>query len=95
MSDFLVNFGSYGEVNQRLTQAANRMGTILDDLNNFLKNMGEATKGQAAPLWQEQQLKWTQAYMDMNTRLNTGARTSTEVANIFQEGDRRGANIMM
>jgi len=95
MSDFCVQHGGYAEVNSSLAQAVRQLGTILDDLNGFLRGMGDATQGQALPLWGERQQKWTQAYQDMNVRLSSGASASNSAAEAFLEGDRRGQQIMM
>lgn len=94
MTQFSVQHGAYEEVNMGLQQAVRQMGTILDELNGFLKNMGEATQGKAAPLWSEKQQKWNQAYTEMNTRLNSGFTSSNNAAQAFQDGDNRSAQIM-
>ncbi|PKW18078.1 WXG100 family type VII secretion target [Saccharopolyspora spinosa] len=91
MSDFLVNHGNYGDVNATLASAVGTMGSILEDLNNFLKGTNEAVQGQAAPLWADEQMKWNQSYQDMHMRLSSGVKASNNVGEIFQEGDRRGA----
>ncbi|MBB5152472.1 WXG100 family type VII secretion target [Saccharopolyspora phatthalungensis] len=93
MSDFFVRHSQYSDVNQVLAQAVGFMGSVLEELNTFLKGMGEATQGQAAPLWQEQQVQWNKTYTDMHHRLNTGHKASNEAQQIFQDGDRRGAAI--
>jgi uncharacterized protein YukE len=95
MSDFSVQHGSYAEVNTALAHAVQQMGTILEDLNGFLRGMGDATQGQALPLWGERQQKWTQAYQDMNLRLSSGASASNSAADAFLDGDRKGQQIMM
>jgi uncharacterized protein YukE len=95
MADFSVQHGNYNEINSSLAQAVRQMGTILDDLNGFLRGMGEASQGRATPLWGERQQRWTQAYSDMNMRLSSGTSASNSAADAFLEGDNKGTQIMM
>ena len=94
MTSFYVDHGSYDEVNNILMSAVRNMGTILDNLSSFLNNMNQAVSGQAAPLWADQQSRWNQSYADMQQKLSAGALASVEAANIFRDGDQRGASIM-
>lgn len=94
MTQFSVRHGQYEEVNNSLMQATRQMGTILEELNRFLKGMGEATQGKAAPLWGEKQLQWNKAYGEMSQRLSSGATASNGAANAFLDGDNKGAQIM-
>jgi uncharacterized protein YukE len=95
MTAFYVNHGAHEEATGILQSAVSGMGTILEDLNNFLRSMSEATQGQAAPLWAEQQRKWTTDYGIMQQNLGSGASATASIGDIFLEGDRTGARIMI
>ncbi len=95
MTSFIVSHGNLADANDLLGSAVQNMGTILDGLKVFLNNMNGATQGQAAPLWEAQQNKWTADYHMMVTNLNSGHTAAVNIGNTFLEGDRRGAQIMM
>ena len=94
MTSFSVDHRGFAEVNALMSSAVGQMGTILDDLNRVLKNMGQATQGKAVPLWAEQQTHWNKQYLMMHGRLTSGSNAAGNVANVFDEGDRRGQQIM-
>jgi uncharacterized protein YukE len=94
MTSFLFNHGDHVLVVDQLSSAVNNLGTILDDLNGFLRHMSEATQGQAAPLWQEQQDKWGKDYGQMQLDLGSGTKTAIHIGELFRDGDNRGGHIM-
>jgi uncharacterized protein YukE len=71
------------------------MGTILQDLNGFLRHMNEAVQGKAAPLWHNQQLRWNGDYHEMVLRLAKGRTAVLNIHETWLEGDRAAANSMM
>lgn len=93
MSDFLVNHANYGDANSQLAAAVKQMGNIIDELEGFLARTNAAVQGQAAPLWQEQQVQWRGNYAEMQQKLGGVVTASNEVANTFHDGDRRSASI--
>ncbi len=95
MTAFSVNHDNQAEATGFLQSAVSTMGTITEDLNAFLRHMNEATQGQAAPLWAEQQAKWNNDYRIMHENLGTGALSVANIGDIFLQGDRNGARIMM
>jgi hypothetical protein len=95
MTAFYVNHDNHAEATGILRSAVSRMGVITEDLNAFLRHMNEATHGQAAPLWAEQQTKWNNDYRIMQENLGSGALSVANIGDIFLEGDRNGARIMM
>jgi uncharacterized protein YukE len=94
MTSFYVNHNSFQEANDNLASYVQSVGHILEELTGFLRGMNSAVQGQAAPLWEEQQNHWNMNYEGMRRDLNAAHGTSVDVQNIFQEGDRRGSNIM-
>ena len=95
MTSFLFNHGNHALVVDALGSAVNNLGTILDDLNGFLRHMNEASQGQAAPLWQEQQDKWGRDYHQMQVDLGSGTNTAIRIGELFHDGDRNAGRIMM
>ena len=95
MTAFDVNHNGYLEVNEQLYKAVGDLGSIIDNLNTALKNIPEASWGQATPIWQENQRQWNIAYGEMTTRINTTSVSSINVAEIFKGGDNQGARIML
>ena len=94
MTSFNFNHGDHHVVVDFLGANVNNLGTILDDLNGFLRHMNEATRGQAAPLWEAQQETWTKDYHQMYRDLGSGTQTAGHIGNIFFEGDRNSGRIM-
>jgi len=94
MTAFDINHNGYLEVNEQLLSHVRTVGTILENLNASLKGIGDATRGQATPLWIEQQNQWNGIYVEMQNKLNTQTLSSINVHDIFKEGDVRGAKIM-
>ncbi len=94
MTSFLFHHGEHEEVVDQLSSAVNNLGTILDDLNGFLRHMNEAAQGQAAPLWQDQQTKWGNDYSQMQLDLGSGTKTAIRIGELFRDGDNRGGQIM-
>jgi uncharacterized protein YukE len=94
MTSFLFNHGDHVLVVDQLSSAVNNLGTILDDLNGFLRHMNEATQGQAAPLWAEQQNKWSKDYGQMQLDLGSGTKTAMHIGELFRDGDNRAGRIM-
>jgi uncharacterized protein YukE len=94
MTSFLFNHGDHHVVVDFLSSAVNNLGTVLDDLNGFLRHMNEATQGQAAPLWEAQQDKWGKDYNEMQLDLADGTSTAGHIGELFFDGDRRAGQIM-
>ena len=95
MTSFYVNHGEHDEATALLGSAVQSMGTILDRLNQFLRQMNNAVHGQAAPLWEQQQNKWSGDYDIMVLALDSGHKATVNIGTTFLEGDRRGAQIML
>jgi uncharacterized protein YukE len=91
---FYVNHGNYSDVNSGLAGQVAHMDTIMDDLNQTLSRIEQATGGQATPLWEEQQNTWNRSYADMKQQLNLHTMSSMRVAETFKEGDNNGARAM-
>ena len=94
MTSFLFNHGDHHAAVDYLSSAVNNLGTILDDLNGFLRHMNEATQGQAQPLWEAQQNKWGQDYSQMQTDLSSGTTTAAHIGELFFDGDRTAGRMM-
>jgi len=95
VTSFYVDHGNHDEVTRILGSAVSAMGTALDHLNGFLRNLNQAVQGQAAPLWEEQQRKWTADYGQMQANLHSGTRAAGNIGMHFVEGDRNSARAMM
>ncbi|GAA4613312.1 WXG100 family type VII secretion target [Saccharopolyspora hordei] len=93
MTAFNVNHAGYSDVNQQLVQAVQTLGTVLDDLNKSLKNIPEASWGEAQPIWLEHQNNWNRSYQAMTERINLTSVSSINIHEIFQNGDNTGARI--
>ncbi|MER6992728.1 hypothetical protein ABT337_30000 [Saccharopolyspora hirsuta] len=93
MTAFNVNHAGYGDVNQQLVQAVQNLGTILEQLNSALKNIPEASWGQAQPIWLENQNQWNRSYQTMTERINLTSVSSINIHEIFRGGDNAGARI--
>lgn len=91
---FTVNHGNYSDVNAGLVNQIVRMDTIMDDLNQTLSRISQASQSKATPLWEEQQTTWNRSYTEMKTQLNTHTQSSINVAETFQQGDDQGARVM-
>jgi uncharacterized protein YukE len=91
---FTVNHGNYSDVNAGLVNQIVRMDTIMDDLNQTLARIGQASQGKATPLWEEQQNTWNRSYAEMKTQLNGHTQSSINVAETFHQGDDQGARVM-
>jgi|tagenome__1003787_1003787.scaffolds.fasta_scaffold20929036_3 hypothetical protein len=91
---FTVNHGNYGDVNAGLVNQIVRMDTIMDDLNQTLSRIGQASQSKATPLWEEQQNTWNRSYAEMKMQLNGHTQSSINVAETFQQGDDQGARVM-
>jgi len=95
MTSFYVDHGAHEEITSVLFASHRDMGTILEGLNARLNSMPEAVKGQAVPLWAEHQTKWNADYGTMHANLGSGANAAANIGDIFVEGDRNGARVMM
>jgi hypothetical protein len=60
-----------------------------------LKNIPEASWGQAAPIWQENQNQWNRSYQLMTERINLTSVSSVNIHDIFKGGDNTGARIFL
>lgn len=90
---FAVNHAGYSEANMGLAQQVHNLDTIMEDLNNTLNHIAQASNGRATPLWQEQQSAWNRAYAEMKMQLNSHTQSSFNVAQTFQDGDNNGARL--
>ncbi|MDA3649897.1 hypothetical protein LZ318_24865 [Saccharopolyspora indica] len=93
MTAFDVNHNGYLEVNEQLLQSVRTLGTILEQLNTGLKNIPEASWGQAQPIWLESQRQWDRSYQQMTERINLTSVSSINIHEIFRNGDQQGARI--
>lgn len=94
MTSFLFHHEDHHVVVDQLSSAVNNLGTILDDLNGFLRHMNEASQGQAQPLWEDQQNKWSNDYSQMQLDLSSGTNTAVRIGELFHDGDHRAVRIM-
>jgi uncharacterized protein YukE len=94
MPEFTVDLGGYADVNMGLAQQVQQLDVIMEDLNNTLNHIAQASNGKATPLWQEQQSSWNRAYAEMKMQLNLHTNSSINVAQTFQDGDNNGARAM-
>jgi uncharacterized protein YukE len=95
MTAFDVNHNGYLEVNEQLYQHVGTLGTIINDLNQALRNIPDASRGQSTPIWLEHQTRWNAAYEDMTQRINATTVSSVNVHEMFKGGDNTGARIML
>jgi len=95
MTAFDVNHDGYLDLNEQLYKSVGDLGTILEQLNSALKNIPEASWGQAAPIWQENQNQWNRSYQLMTERINLTSVSSVNIHDIFKGGDNTGARIFL
>lgn len=95
MTAFDVNHDGYLDLNEQLYRAVGNLGTIIEQLNASLKNIPEASWGQATPIWQENQNQWNTAYQQMTERINLTSISSVNVHEIFKDGDLAGARLFL
>lgn len=95
MTAFDVNHDGYLDVNEQLYRAVGQLGTIIEELNTSLRNIPQATWGQAAPIWLENQQQWNSAYAEMTQRINLTSVSSINIHEIFKSGDQSGARIFL
>ena len=95
MTAFDVNHDGYLDLNEQLYRAVGELGTILEDLNGALRNIPQATWGQAAPIWLENQHQWNGSYQAMTERINLTSVSSVNIHEIFKNGDTSGARIFI
>jgi hypothetical protein len=95
MTAFDVNHDGYLDLNEQLYRAVGQLGTILEQLNAALKNIPEASWGQAAPIWLENQQRWNSSYQQMTERINLTSVSSINIHEIFKNGDNAGARIFI
>jgi hypothetical protein len=95
MSDnFVVNNPGLEEANYELNAAVGLAGQIIEDLNTYLSQMGQATQNSAVPLWQDLQTKWNGDYLGMVQRLENGHRASVDAHEWYKNGDLQSVRIM-
>jgi len=95
MTAFDINHDGYLDLNEQLYRAVGDLGTIIENLNTALKNIPQASWGQATPIWEENQRQWNIAYGEMTTRINATSVSSVNIHEIFKGGDSQGARIML
>lgn len=95
MTAFDIDGNGYLQLNEQLLMHVNTVGQIIQDLNGVLKHIVEAVDNSATPLWIDAQTSWNAAYTRMSQQLNTSTLSSINVADIFNQGDRQGARIML
>lgn len=95
MTAFDINHNGYLEVNEQLYAAVGKTGQILQTLDNALKNIPEAIKGNAEEIWQQEQANWRSAYTEMTERLDRNTMASINVHEIFKNGDLHSTKIML
>jgi len=94
MSEYTVVHGGLEEANASLNQAVLYTGVIISDLGMVLRTMGEATQGQALPLWADLQAQWNAEYEDLQLKLRGASVSSDQAADIFKSGDTKSGQIM-
>ncbi|MGW5050418.1 WXG100 family type VII secretion target [Actinokineospora sp. NPDC004072] len=95
MTSFDIDHNGYLELNEQLLMHVRSVGDILENLNSALRNIPSAARGQATPVWLEAQQNWTRIYQEMQQKLNASTLSSSNVHEIFQNGDNAGARIML
>ncbi|GGS30378.1 hypothetical protein [Actinokineospora fastidiosa] len=95
MTAFDIDHDGYLGVNEQLLGHVRTFGDIIENLNTALKNIPEAARGQATPIWLEAQTNWNRIYGEMQQKLNANTLSSINVHEIFRDGDRTGAQIML
>jgi uncharacterized protein YukE len=94
MTEFTVRHSQLEEANTAFNAAVRRAIQIVSELNAVLQNAGQATQGRAVPLWGDLQAQWNAVAQDLNTRLESGARSSLAAHDAFRQGDDQSVRIM-
>ncbi|MFY1632211.1 hypothetical protein ACN27F_02815 [Solwaraspora sp. WMMB335] len=82
------------EANDMLLAAAAQCGTIIEQLNDVLRNMAVATQNSGIPLWSDLMNQWSRQYQDMILRIERSSVAGQEAHLAYLNGDRQSVHIM-
>lgn len=94
MSDFAVFNSQVEEANANFRSALAQVGRILEELNSYLRTMGEATQNKSVPLWQELQTQWNGQYHQQQVAMEGDCRASMGAHDAYKEGDQHTVRVM-